>query len=80
MLLTLLAHSGGGFDRPPGIDLANVIYLVYQWMNTNEIFFYFNGVYIHYTYWSIFINSILFWLLCDILYFGFTYIWGTEVK
>lgn len=80
MILSLLTHSGGGFTRPTGTDFANVIYLVYEWMASNEIHFWFNDVYIHYTYWEIFINSVLFWLLCDILYFGFTYIWGTEVR
>lgn len=78
MILTLLSHSGGGFDRPPGIDFANVIYLVYEWMATNEIHFYFNDVYIHYTYWSIFINSVLFLLLCDIIYFGFRFMYGSR--
>lgn len=78
MFLILLTHGGGGFDRPPGQDLANVIYQIYEWMTLNEIHFYFNGTYIHYDYWTIFINGILFWLLCDIIYFGFRFMYGSR--
>lgn len=85
MIIKLL-ESGGGFSRPAGDpDLAYVIYQVYEFMVTHELSFYFNGVYYHFTYWLLFMTSIVFWLICDILYIGYRFIdggyanWGNQI-
>lgn len=67
----LINKHGQGFSRPAGdADLATVIAQVYEFMRDTYITFPFNGTVYHFTYWQIFISSIAFWLLVDIICMG----------
>lgn len=68
----ILEHGGGGFTRPAGDpDLAYIIWQIYDWMRSNTITFYFDGNRITFDYWQVFIAALMFWMVADILYFGF---------
>ena len=67
----IVTNHGQGFSRPAGdADLATVIAQVYEFMRDNLVQFPFNGHLYYFTYWELFITSIVFWLLVDIICMG----------
>ncbi len=70
---------GGGFERPSQRDLAYVIWQIYNWMNTTVITFPFNGIEYSFNLWHLFITVIVFWIVVDILTYGFQLLTASNI-
>lgn len=67
MILKLLDHGGGGFDRPATGDLYDIIHQLFNWMQSNTLTWQFAGHVTTLSLWDIFIQIAIMFFLINVL-------------